>query len=242
MTYKQFLQRYQFNPDTDVIGEGGFATVYKAYDTYCDMWVVIKKAEVKKQYENFRLKNEVELVNSLEHPNIAYYSECYSFALGSSTYDFAVLQYYELGNLQQFSQKHDLSFKEKEEILFQLLGGIGFLHSESIIHYNLKPTNILIVDREGNFIPKITDFGISKKTTYEKNSYYDSFLKRGSLYFAVPEQIFSNKLYPNSDIWSFGVIACWFFTGELPFNARKYEVNSTAGKKALGTDKKWTTP
>ena len=233
MTYEQFRQRYQFNPDTDVIGEGGFATVYKAYDTYCDMWVAIKKAEVKKQYENFRLKNEVELVNSLKHPNIAYYSECYSFALGSSTYDFAILQYYELGNLQQFSQKYDLSFKEKEEILFQLLEGIGFLHSESIIHCDLKPTNILIVDREGNFIPKITDFGISKKTTYEKSRYYDSFLKGGSLYFAVPEQIFSNELYPNSNIWSFGVIACWLFTGKLPFNTGKYDVNSTAGKKEL---------
>lgn len=233
MTYKQFLQRYQFNPDTDVIGEGGFATVYKAYDTYFNMWVAIKKAEVKKQYENFRLKNEVELVNSLEHPNIAYYSDCYSFALGSSTYDFAVLQYYELGNLQQFSQKHDLSFKEKEEILFQLLEGIGFLHSESIIHCDLKPTNILIVDREGNFIPKITDFGISKKITYEKSRYYDSFLKGGSLYFAIPEQIFSNELYPNSDIWSFGVIACWLFTGKLPFNTGKYDLNSTAGKKEL---------
>lgn len=47
MTYEQFLQRYHYNPDTDMLGEGGFSSVYKTYDTYQDIYVAIKKAEVK---------------------------------------------------------------------------------------------------------------------------------------------------------------------------------------------------
>lgn len=233
MTFEQFRQRYHYNPDTDMLGEGGFGSVYKAYDTYRDIYVAIKKAEVKKQYENFRLKNEVELVNSLKHPNIAYYSECYSFYFAGSTYDFAVLQYYELGNLQQLVQKHNLSFAEKEYILLQLLDGIEFLHSKGIIQRDLKPANILIVNRDGKYIPKITDFGISKKHTDKDTLSQDSFFKGGSPYFAAPEQLFSNQLLLNSDIWSFGVIACWLFTGKLPFNTGEDDVNSIAGKIEL---------
>lgn len=235
MTYEQFLQRYHYNPDTDMLGEGGFSSVYKAYDTYQDIYVAIKKAEVKKQYENLRLKNEVELVNKLRHPNIAYYSERYSFSFAGSTYDFAILQYYELGNLQQLSQKHKLTFKEKEQILLQLLDGIEFLHAQGIIQRDLKPANILMADRNGQYIPKITDFGISKKTAQgdSQNSFVNSLQGVGTLSYSSPEQLFNDKILKNTDLWSFGVIAYWLLSGHLPFNTGTYSSSSQAGRSEL---------
>ena len=235
MTYEQFQQRYRYNPNSDILGQGGFGSVYKAYDTYRDIWVAIKKAEVKNEYKSLRLKNEVDLVNNLPlHPNIAYYSKCYSYTFAGITYDFAVLQYYQLGNLQQLAENYPLSFAQKENILFQLLDGIEFLHTQNVIQRDLKPGNILMVDRDGNYIPKITDFGISKKTTSNTNfSFENSILGVGTFNYSSPEQLLNDKIDKNADLWSFGVIACWLLTGKLPFNVGTYESFSQGGRSEL---------
>lgn len=235
MTHEQFQQRYRYNPSTDTLGEGGFGKVFKAYDTHRDRWVAIKIAEVKAGLEQVRLKKEVEMVNRLpSHANIAYYEESYTFSSFAGEYDFGILQYYEAGNLQQLLEKTHLSFSQKEAILTQLLEGIAFLHSHGIIHRDLKPQNILIVNRNGEYIPKITDFGISKQLDINKSSVFNNSLAgAGTLSFASPEQLGDKTIRKNTDLWSFGVIAFWLLTGKLPFNTGGHASTSEAGRLEL---------
>jgi TonB family protein len=235
MTQEEFHKRYHYNPNTDCLGEGGFGKVYKAYDTHRDRYVAIKMAEVRPHLEEVRLKKEVEIVSKLpSHPNIAYYEECYTFSTFAGEYDFGVLQYYDEGNLQQLLTDKQLSDEQKDNLLKQILEGIVFLHSQGIIHRDLKPQNILIVNRNGKYIPKITDFGISKKLDENKSSIFtNSLAGAGTLSFASPEQLMGNTIRKNTDLWSFGVIACWTFTGKLPFNTGEQAVTSEAGRIEL---------
>ena len=180
MTQDEFTKRYRYDPAKDKLGEGGFGSVFRAYDTYRNRWVALKISKVQAEHENVRLKKEVEMVSALRpHPNIAYYEECYTFPSFDAEYDFGVLQYYEEGNLIQLLKKQQLSFAEIYSILRQVLSGLEFLHGQTpgIIHRDLKPQNILMAKGlDGEYVPKITDFGISKKLDMNKSSIFTNSL------------------------------------------------------------------
>jgi serine/threonine protein kinase len=177
MNQEDFKKRYKYDPSTDRLGEGGFGEVFKTYDTFLDKWIAIKISKVRADFQEIRLKNEVDLLNQLPaHPNVARYEECYTFRTISGEHDFAILQYYEAGNLLQVLKKYDLSLSQKYYLLSGLLEGIRFIHSQGIIHRDLKPQNVLIVCRDNNYIPKITDFGISKKLNFSKSTQFSNSL------------------------------------------------------------------
>jgi serine/threonine protein kinase len=235
MTHQEFQQRYTYNPSTDQLGDGGFGEVFKAYDTVRDRWVAIKVAKVRPELESVRLKKEVELVNKLpEHPNIAYYEHCYTFREMSGEYDFGILQYYEEGNLLQLLKKGTLTVAQKQSVLAQIVSGLQFLHDNGIIHRDLKPQNILIAKRGNEYIPKITDFGISKKLDVNKSSVFNnSLVGAGTLAYSSPEQLGDKEIRKNADLWSFGVIAFQVLTGVLPFNTGAHAATSESGRQEL---------
>ena len=235
MTQQEFQARYTYDSATDKLGEGGFGSVFKAYDTHRDRWVALKISKVNPQYEMIRLRREVEMVAKLpSHPNVAYYEECYTFKQMDGEYDFGVLQYYEVGNLSQLLINKKLTVEQKQSILSQILDGINFLHQNSIIHRDLKPQNILIVKRGSEYIPKITDFGISKQLDINKSSIFSNSLAgAGTLAYASPEQLKETEIRKNTDLWSFGVIAFQTFTGALPFTTGNHSTSSEEGRAEL---------
>jgi serine/threonine-protein kinase len=100
MTQQEFQKRYTYSSATDKLGEGGFGSVFKAYDNFRDRWVAVKISKVSPELENFRLQKEVEMVNHLPaHPNIAYYEECYTFPQMDGEYDFGNLSFHFTKNL-----------------------------------------------------------------------------------------------------------------------------------------------
>ncbi len=233
MTYEEFRKQYNYDVRTDRLGAGGFGSVFKAWDNIRDRSVALKIAEVKPGYENRRLKNEVELIRKLPvHPNIAYYEgECHTFDSPTGEVDYAIMQYYEEGDLSKLLKANALTSAQKTSVLTQILNGLDFLHAEGIIHRDLKPQNILIAKRRGEYIPKITDFGISKKDV--DSTFSDSLRGAGSLPYCSPEQIRGMAKNKNTDLWSFGVIVFQMFAGRRPFDYGTHSSTSEAGRSEM---------
>lgn len=227
MTQQEFHNRYIYNIRTDLLGEGGFGSVYKAEDTVRNRWVAIKVSKVQyKSGKEFSLKEELKAVKHLdEHSNIAFYEDVFSFQSPDGEYDFAVLQYYPDGNLHTLLKNTKLSFEQKETILVGILNGLDFLHNNKIVHRDIKPANILISVRsssniDAKYIPKITDFGLSKVAEPGKSSVFDNSVVGGTYAYSSPEQLRGNTTIRfNTDFWSFGAIVYQVFTGKTMFEA-----------------------
>src|SRR5690606_22316719 len=115
-----------------------------------------------------------------------------------------------------------------------ILNGIAHLHHSNILHRDLKPSNILIeIDRSDNYVPKITDFGLSKLLGNEDASLISNSFAGGTLDYSSPEQLHGYKLKYNSDLWSFGVIAYDVLTGEKPFSISDFSGSPDLKRKLI---------
>lgn len=227
-TYEELKRYYAFDEETDAIGEGGFGKVFVATDTLRTRNVAVKASEVKGEGISYTLMEEAKLVKEQipPHPNIAYYKACYRIKVAHSRFDYAIMDYYALGNLKQLFTQTALSDAEKLSIATQILQGVMHLHNNcgknGIIHRDLKPQNILMAEAtikgEHTYIPKITDFGISKALKAQSGNDTDNSFVGGSLYYASPEQLGgAETIGKNTDLWSWGVLTYQLYTGELPF-------------------------
>ena len=244
MTEKEFFNRYSFNVREDKIGGGSFGTVYKAYDTVLDREVAVKVSEVRIAGDKeFSLREEFKAIEKLPpHANIANYEEVHTFESFNGVFDYAIMQYYPLGNLDSFLSNKSLSLEEKEKLVLAILDGIAHLHTHKIVQRDLKPSNILVVDRRGQLIPKITDFGLSKQANSDsKASRFTNSFAGGTLQYCSPEQIKGQPLKLNTDLWSFGAIAYEIFMGKALFQVEgstsaSAEWQNEVSKKILHED------
>ncbi|CAG4994729.1 Serine/threonine-protein kinase PknD [Dyadobacter sp. CECT 9275] len=219
MTYEEFLKRYQFDTQDKnaMLGAGGFGSVYKAYDTVQKRYIAVKIAEVK--HEKFNLMYEKQIVDELDsHENVARYGNCFRFTFMPVRYDFAILTFYEEGNLADVLNKYPLDTDQKHQILEGILRGVGHLHNHHIIHRDMKPQNVLMDNQNGRWVPKLTDFGLSKLADSNTRAVENSSIGL-SIAYAAPEQISNRDIKHNVDLWAVGVIAYQMFVGELPFEA-----------------------
>lgn len=230
MTEREFVERFSFDVTTDLLGEGGFGSVYRAYDNFEHEYVALKMQDVNPQYRELRLRNEYEKVQQFTHPYIARYKACYTLKTFKGETDIAVMKYYEAGSLDKLIAKGALSFEQRCIMLEHILEGVGFLHSRGIIHRDLKPQNILIVEHAGKYVPLITDFGISKQLDEGQSSAVSNSVLGGTRNYASPEQLKEATIRKNTDLWSFGIIAYQMFTGTLPFNCGTYSPTSEEGR------------
>ena len=228
MTQQEFYKRYSYDAKSDKLGGGGFARVFKAWDSVEDCYVALKIQPVGIN-PDLRLRKEVECATELHHPNIARYKACYTFDTFDGETDIAVMSYYEHGSLDKLLRSQRLTDEEREDILTQILDGISFLHSHGIIHRDLKPQNILVLHHGGRYVPKITDFGISKQLDDGVSSVVHNSVVGGTYAYASPEQLKEATIRKNTDLWSFGVIAYQMFVGVLPFNCGKFSPTSQEG-------------
>jgi serine/threonine protein kinase len=221
MSEKEFFNRFVYNPEKDLLGSGGFGSVYRAYDSFEKRYVAIKISQVKDMFGKFTLLNEVELSKSIDdHPNVARY-ETGLRILHPFPADYAVMAYYEEGNLDWLLRKNHgiLQSREYYEIIEGLLEGIAHLHNENVIHRDLKLANILILrTKQGQLRPKIADFGLSRQTEGYDASMSNSAIGL-TIAYAAPEQIENKPIRKNVDLWAFAVVTYRLLTGEMPFNA-----------------------
>lgn len=206
MTREEFQKRYGYDANSR-LGNGAFGSVFKAWDDVKNCHVALKIQAVNSKMPDIRLRREVEMAASLNHPNVAHYDTCYTFEDLNGESDVAVMSYYEHGSLDNLLRSVDLTMEQREDILVQILDGIAYLHYNGIIHRDLKPQNILILHLKGRYIPKITDFGISKQLRNSDGSLLYNSIIGGTENYGAPEQMAGREIRKNADLWSFGIIA-----------------------------------
>ena len=201
--------RYQI---VKTIGEGGMANVYLAYDTILDRSVAVKilRGDLAND-EKFvrRFQREALSASSLAHPNIV---EVYDVGEDDGVY-YIVMEYIDGKHLKELIKKREkLTVTEVIDIMLQLTDGLACAHDSYIIHRDIKPQNIMILD---SGIVKITDFGIAMALNSTQLTQTNSVM--GSVHYLPPEQASGKGSTIQSDIYSMGILMYELLSGTLPF-------------------------
>ena len=209
MKGQKINDRYQI---IKTIGEGGMANVYLAYDTILDRNVAVKvlRGDLATD-EKFvrRFQREALSASSLSHPNIV---EVYDVGEDNGLY-YIVMEYIEGKHLKQLMKKRgSLTIREVVDIMCQLTDGMSAAHDSYIIHRDIKPQNIMILE---NGLIKITDFGIAMALNATQLTQTNSVM--GSVHYLPPEQACGKGATIQSDVYSMGVLMYELLTGGVPF-------------------------
>ncbi|KPV52166.1 hypothetical protein SE17_17085, partial [Kouleothrix aurantiaca] len=200
----------------EVLGEGGYGAVYRAYQPQVGREVAIKI--ILPQYANHpefirRFESEAQLVARLEHPYIVPLYDYWREPDGA----FLVMRWLRGGSLYETLQRGPLPADALPRLLDQIGGALSAAHRRSVIHRDLKPANILL-DEDGNAY--LADFGIAKDLGKKVSPYQtDQTSVVGSPAYISPEQVRAETITPQTDIYSLGVMLFEILTGVLPFQA-----------------------
>lgn len=212
---KRLDGRYEF---LELIGVGGMADVYRAYDNvkHCDVAIKVLKEEFSKNREFVRrFKNESKANASLSHPNIV---RIFDVDFGDKI-QYIVMEYIDGVTLKEFIEKAKvLDWKDVVHFTFQILRALQHAHDKGIVHRDMKPQNIMLLE-DGTI--KIMDFGIARFARDEKVSYGKAI---GSVHYISPEQASGGVTDAKSDLYSVGIMMYEMLTGKLPFEGKTPEV------------------
>lgn len=210
-TGKRLDGRYEIQ---ELIGVGGMAMVYRAYDTIDDKTVAIKilKDEFLGNDEFIRrFKNESKAIAVLSHPNIV---KVYDVSFGDRI-QYIVMEYIDGITLKEYiSHQHQIPWKEAVHFTVQILQALQHAHEKGVVHRDVKPQNIMLL-QDGTI--KVTDFGIARFSNTETRTMTDKAI--GSVHYIAPEQARGDVTDGKADIYSVGVMLYEMLTGKLPFEA-----------------------
>ncbi|XP_075864642.1 death-associated protein kinase 1 isoform X1 [Microcebus murinus] len=199
------------------LGSGQFAVVKKCREKSTGLQYAakfIKKRRTKSSRRGVSredIEREVSILKQVQHPNVITLHEVYE----SKTDVILILELVAGGELFDFlAEKESLTEEEATEFLKQILNGVYYLHSLQIAHFDLKPENIMLLDRN---VPKprikIIDFGLAHKIDFG-NEFKNIF---GTPEFVAPEIVNYEPLGLEADMWSIGVITYILLSGASPF-------------------------
>jgi len=209
MKGQKISDRYQI---VKSIGEGGMANVYLAYDTILDRNVAVKilRGDLSND-EKFvrRFQREALSASSLNHQNIV---EVYDVGEDQGEY-YIVMEYIEGKHLKDLIKKRGtITTTEAIDIMLQITSGMSVAHDSYIIHRDIKPQNIMILE---NGIIKVTDFGIAMAMNSTQLTQTNSVM--GSVHYLPPEQASGKGSSLQSDVYSMGIVMYELLTGKLPY-------------------------
>lgn len=210
---KRLDGRYEIK---EIIGVGGMAYVYKAYDNIDDRTVAVKI--LKEEYlanDEFtrRFKNESKAIAILSHPNIV---KVYDVSFGDRM-QYIVMEYIDGITLKEYiDQQEEFKWKEAVHFTVQILRALQHAHDKGIVHRDIKPQNIMLLP-DGTI--KVTDFGIARFSRQDIRTTRSTDKAIGSVHYISPEQARGEITDEKADIYSVGVMLYEMLAGKLPFEA-----------------------
>ena len=204
------------------LGEGAFGAVFRVKHKDIGVDRAMKKLTGKDQKDKEKEKeilNEIEMLKSLDHPNIVKVFEFYNTNDGY----YIITEYCKEGELfDRIMESAPFNEAAAAYLMYQILSAVFYCHNLNIIHRDMKPENILIEheDKETNFFNiKIIDFGTAKIT--DKSSNENKIV--GSTLYIAPE-VLKGSYNEKCDVWSVGVIMYICLCGKPPFEGEDDEV------------------
>ena len=212
----QSLGRYHI---LEQLGEGGMATVYKAYDTRLESDVAVKVIRTENLAPSIlnrslkRFEREAKSLAKLTHANIVNVLD-YGEHEGKP---YLVMPYLPGGTLKAKLNGRPVPWQEAARILLPIARALGYAHEQGMIHRDVKPANILIT-HSGD--PMLTDFGIAKIIDEEATQdLTGTSAAVGTPEYMAPEQVTAKSVDHRADIYALGVVFYEMVTGRKPFQA-----------------------
>lgn len=201
----------------DELGSGQFAVVKKCRHRSTGVEYAAKFIKKRRSKSSRRgvskedIEREVSILKEIQHPNVITLHDVFE----NKNEVILILELVAGGELFDFlAEKESLSEEEATEFLKQILDGVSYLHSKQIAHFDLKPENIMLLNRS---VPhpriKIIDFGLAHKIDFG-NDFKNIF---GTPEFVAPEVVNYEPLGLEADMWSIGVITYILLSGASPF-------------------------
>ncbi len=195
---------------SEQIGVGGFGAVYRGRDPFIKRTVAIKTCQVNDEEIKHRFFREAELAGNLHHRNI---TTIYDFGVENGT-PYIVQEFLTGEDLDKKIKRGDpIPVARKIEILMSIADGLGYAHNASIVHRDVKPANVRVLE-DGTV--KVMDFGIAKSLQTDSNLTQTGITLGTSAYLA-PEQIRGEAIDRRTDVFAMGILAYELLAYRKPF-------------------------
>src|SRR3984893_855003 len=226
------------------LGRGAMGITYKAFDTNLRFPValkVINSAYLESETARQRFLREARAAAALRHPNVA---SVFNLGTDQDKY-FYVMEFIDGETVEAcVKRKGSLEPVEALNIALQVARALAVAAKQQLVHRDLKPTNLMLVDQEGESIVKVIDFGLAKvaKDAGEDSGTLTMGGFVGTPHFASPEQVEEGEVDIRSDIYSLGATLYFVLTGQSPFSGSVGQVMSQHLYKPLPMERLTSLP